>query len=456
MPNSNPPSVTGSLTAKFEGIVATVPRKPDIFSVGDVLSGTYEIQRIVGRGAMGQVALAKDLFLERQVAIKTQHGAGGVANSLRAEAQAMAAVHHPAVLSVHGMGSHNGIPYMVLEYIEGIDLELHLRHRVRVADRFAVSEALDFLVPIAEALAATHRHGVWHRDIKPGNVMLTAGDRVVLIDFGVGQREGAESIVGESVGTPEYMAPEVYRQEVGELGWELADMYSFGVMAYELIAGKLPFSGGNVMLLCYQHSCEPVPPFEITVDAPPRLEALLTRMLAKEPGERPRSMSHVAEELRMIRATLGRSESAPVHVLVVDDDEHSAAQMAEAIKQGAPLAHVDTVHSAEAAIVAIRNRAPHLLILDLLMPEMNGFELYTYLTGSKGTQPMTVVAISEDSISDGDVQLLKMLGVADVLPRDDKLRKRLRTISHEQFRQHRASLMPEGDPRYSVPPVSRR
>jgi len=456
MPKSNPPSITGSLTAKFEGVVATVPRKPDIFSVGDVLSGTYEVQRIVGRGAMGQVALAKDLFLERQVAIKTQHTADNSANSLRAEAQAMAAVHHPSVLSVHGMGSHNGTPYMVLEYIEGIDLELHLKHRVRVADRFSVSEALDFLVPIAEALAATHRHGVWHRDIKPGNVMLTSGDRVVLIDFGVGQREGAESIVGDSVGTPEYMAPEVYRQEVGDLGWELADMYSFGVMAYELIAGKLPFSGGNVMLLCYQHSCEPVPPFEITVDAPPRLESLLTRMLAKEPGERPRSMSHVAEELRIIRATLGRSESSPVHVLVVDDDEHSAAQMAEAIKQGAPLAHVDTVHSAEAAIVAIRNRAPHLLILDLLMPEMNGFELYTYLTGSKGTQPMTVVAISEDSISDGDVQLLKMLGVAEVLSRDDKLRKRLRTISHQQFRQHRASLMPDADPRYSVPPISHR
>jgi serine/threonine-protein kinase len=456
MPKSNPPSITGSLTAKFEGLVAKVPRKPDIFSVGDVLSGTYEVKRIVGRGAMGQVALAKDLFLDRRVAIKTQHTSAGGINTLRAEAQAMAAVHHPSVLAVHGMGSHNGTPYMVLEYIEGIDLELHLKHRVRVAERFSVSEALDFLMPIAEALAATHRHGVWHRDVKPGNVMLTAGDRVVLIDFGVGQREGAESVVGESVGTPEYMAPEVYRQEVGEQGWELADMYSFGVMAYELIAGKLPFTGGTVMLLCYQHSCEPVPPFEENVTAPPRLEALLTSMLAKDPAERPRSMSHVAEELRIIRATLGRSETAPVHVLVVDDDEHSAAQMAEAVKQGAPLAHVDIVHSAEAAIVAIRSRAPHLMVLDLLMPEMNGFELYTYLTGSKGTQPMTVVAVSEDSITDGDVQLLKMLGVADVLPRDDKLRKRLRTIAHQQFRQHRASLVPDADGRDSRPPMSRR
>jgi CheY-like chemotaxis protein len=96
------------------------------------------------------------------------------------------------------------------------------------------------------------------------------------------------------------------------------------------------------------------------------------------------------------------------------------------------------------------------MVLDLLMPEMNGFELYTYLTGSKGTQPMTVVAVSEDSITDGDVQLLKMLGVADVLPRDDKLRKRLRTIAHQQFRQHRASLVPDADGRDSRPPMSRR
>jgi serine/threonine protein kinase len=436
MSESDPPI---EYSGRFQGAIERIPKKPEIFGVGEVLNDTYEIRDVLGRGAMAQVFQAFDLNLLRMVAIKAHHP-GLDFTSLRSEARALAMLRHPAVLSVHGLGSHRNIEYLVLEYIEGITLEAHLGQRLASGERFSPVEALDFLVPVADALAAVHRGGVFHRDVKPANVMLTAGDRVVLMDFGLGQQEGELTFAGQAVGSPGYMAPEVFSRDIAETArWELVDMYAFGVMAFELLTGSIPYDGESISEIAMKHANDPVPMLPTHAGIPERLSRLVAALMAKSPQHRPTSMAQVTTQLKTIRSSIARPKTdEAMQVLVVDDDRDIARLMSLAVKQGAPMANVEVVHDAKSALAAIRRQAPQLLVLDLMMPGMTGAELYMYLRGSKLAEDTTVVAVSAGA-NQADVNMLLTLGVAYFLPKDTHLRGHLMNIAHETVRLARAS-----------------
>ena len=424
-------------SGRFKGAIEVVPEKPDIFVPGEVLNDTFEIRRILGHGAMGQVVEGFDLHLMRTVAIKAHHPEARF-TSLRLEARALAAIKHPAIVSVHALGEHRGIEYLVLEMVEGVTLESHLQRRVDLGEGgFSVREALDILVPIAEALAAVHRAGVTHRDVKPENVMLAAGDRVVLMDFGLGQKEGELTVGGILVGTPAYMAPELFGDDVKEGELPLVDVYAFGCMAYELLMGQLPYPADNVADACLAHVGAPVPLLPSRV-GPERLSRLVGSMMAKEADHRPRTMLQVAQQLRTIRGTLSRKEVTPFDVLVVDDDKDVARLLAMYVSQGAPMANVRVVTSSKEAIAEVRRSPPQLLVFDLMMPEMNGVELFMYLRGTHLADDTTFIAVSA-AASAADIGVLEMLGVAHFIKKDGNLRSYLTTVVHEIARSARAS-----------------
>jgi serine/threonine-protein kinase len=268
-----------------------------LVEIGELVAETWEIRSLIGAGGMGQVWEAFDRFLQRIVAIKI--APGGEAPGLRAEAQALAAIRHPGLVTVHAGGVHRNFEYVVMERIFGVDLAEHIARRRRASRPPTLVEALEVLAPLADALAAVHRAGIAHRDVKPENVILAPGGRVVLADFGVFLPEFEFARSSVRSGSPAYMAPETIRGDVGAGGGYLVDVYAFGVLSYELFAGSLPFSGASSADYYLAHlGVKPQPLRALRPDVPTGLDAMIGSCLEKDPHDRPPSMDDVAFQLR--------------------------------------------------------------------------------------------------------------------------------------------------------------
>jgi ABC-type oligopeptide transport system substrate-binding subunit len=261
--------------------------------VGTVLNDRYRLELELGRGGMGVVYRAHDTLLDRRVAVKvlseTVLDHGGRARLLR-EAQAAAGLNHPNIVSVHDVGEADGLPFVVMELVEGGSLHGHS------------SQDLDQILSIARQVGAAldhaHTNGIIHRDLKPENVLLSPGGTAKLSDFGLA-RTLASRLTGEGliVGTAFYLAPE---QALGQEIDGRADLYSLGVLLYELATGQMPFVGDDPLTVISQHLHAPVvPPRARNADIPPILDALITSLLSKDPGERPGS---AAEVVRILKA----------------------------------------------------------------------------------------------------------------------------------------------------------
>src|SRR5271165_3254606 len=159
-------------------------REAPVFEIGQVVADAYEIKAVLGAGGMGEVYDAHDRVLNRHVALKVVRPNIAPDYLLR-EGRALAAIHHPGVVTVHAMGEHRGVGILVLERVRGLSLDRVLEDRRLRGERMPVGEALDLLIAVADALSVVHRAGLTHRDVKPGNVMLAPGGRVVLMDFGL-------------------------------------------------------------------------------------------------------------------------------------------------------------------------------------------------------------------------------------------------------------------------------
>jgi serine/threonine-protein kinase len=276
---------------------------------GDLIADRYELEELVGTGGMSSVFRARDSQLERQVAIKILHEHYAddpeYLERFRREARAVAKLSHPNIVTVIDRGDDGGRQYIVFEHVEGENLkELVLR-----SGRLPVRRALELALAVADGLAFAHDHGLVHRDVKPQNVLLSSEGEVKVTDFGIARSlhmDHGVTQTGTVLGTGEYLAPE---QASGRQVSPATDVYSLGVVLWELLAGDVPFVGENFVAVALRHVNEPPPSLrERRPDVTPRLEAAVDRALAKDPARRFPSMAAFAKELR---ACLAEAAGAP-------------------------------------------------------------------------------------------------------------------------------------------------
>jgi serine/threonine-protein kinase len=271
--------------------------------------GRYLIQSEIGRGAMGVVYKATDSVLERTVAVKTvnmtleQEGADKYEARFYQEARAAAALNHPNIVTVHDVGKSGDVIFMAMEYIEGVEL----RSLMGEGQRVAVPQAVAIAAQIAEGLAYAHQHGVVHRDIKPANIMVLPNGPAKITDFGIARRRAASELTqtGMLLGSPKYMSPE---QVIGKRADHRSDIFSLGVILYEMLCGAAPFNGENVTALMYQTvNFVPPPPSSVNRAVPEMLDFIIAKMLAKPVEERYPDAQEAARDLRECERQLAAS-----------------------------------------------------------------------------------------------------------------------------------------------------
>jgi beta-lactam-binding protein with PASTA domain/tRNA A-37 threonylcarbamoyl transferase component Bud32 len=282
-----------------------------------VLGERYEIGGVLGRGGMAEVHRGRDLRLGREVAVKVlrQDLARDPSSQVRfrREAQAAASLNHPAIVAVYDTGedrtSAGATPYIVMEYVEGETLRDVLRREGRLSPERAMSLTAD----ICAALDFSHRNGIVHRDVKPGNVMITPQGTVKVMDFGIARAvsDSAATMTSTAavIGTAQYLSPEQAR---GESVDARSDVYSAGCLLYELVTGTPPFTGDSPVAVAYQHVREdPRTPSSINPAIPPELDAILLKAMSKNPANRYQSAADMRADL--LRAVAGqRVEATPL------------------------------------------------------------------------------------------------------------------------------------------------
>jgi eukaryotic-like serine/threonine-protein kinase len=274
-----------------------------------LLGGRYRIVRHVARGGMAEVYLGHDELLDRKVAIKVlipdRAADPSFVERFRREAKAAARLNHQNIVGVHDFGEEDGQYYMVMEYVDGPTLRDVIRSDGPMSPERATSIAAD----VAAALAAAHAKGIVHRDVKPANVLISAATGTVKVaDFGIaraadGTQEGL-TMPGAVMGTATYLSPE---QAQGRAVDARSDIYSLGMVLYEMLAGTAPFKGETPVAVAYKQLHEvPPPPSALNPEVPPALDALVARALSKDPARRP------ASAVEMRKALLAADEAGAV------------------------------------------------------------------------------------------------------------------------------------------------
>jgi serine/threonine-protein kinase len=276
-----------------------------------LLGGRYEIGEVVGYGGMAEVHRGRDLRLGRDVAVKLLRADLSRDESFlirfQREAQNSASLNHPNIVAVFDTGEDAGIPYMVMEFVNGRTLK-----EVLLAEgRFESAVACEVVADMCAALDFSHKHHIIHRDVKPGNVMLSDTNQVKVMDFGIARAlaSGQATMTQTSavIGTAQYLSPEQAR---GETVDARSDVYAVGCVLYELLVGHPPFTGDNPVSVAYQHVREEArPPSELNPNIPDSVDAVIMKALAKNPENRYHSAGEMREDL--IRAARGQAVMAP-------------------------------------------------------------------------------------------------------------------------------------------------
>jgi len=280
---------------------------------GNTLSqlGRYRILGELGHGAMGIVYKAEDPLLGRIVAIKTITLVSDAAERIEyearffQEARAAGGLNHPSLVTIHDIGREGDVAYMAMELVDGVELR-----EVMARGPVPLRLALNIIAQAAEGLAFAHERGVVHRDIKPGNIMIVRGRHAKIMDFGIARMRVSDvkTQTGAILGSPKYMSPE---QVAGRRVDHRADIFSLGVVLYELTAGNAPFAAPNMAQLMQQIAvATPLPPSAVNESLPPMLDLIVARALEKEPDARYQSAAEMAADLRRCIAELPEPESA--------------------------------------------------------------------------------------------------------------------------------------------------
>jgi serine/threonine-protein kinase len=282
--------------------------------VGEVLADRYELEELVGAGGMSSVFRAHDRLLDRKVALKILHeqysGDGEYVERFRREARSVAALSHPNIVTVIDRGEHEGRQFIVFEYVDGENLKRVIERRGPAP----VATVLELGMQIARGLSFAHQQGLVHRDVKPQNVLLNGDGQAKVTDFGIARSLDVQhgmTQTGTVLGTSDYIAPE---QAQGQRVDEHTDVYSLGVVLYELLTAEVPFPGENFVAVAMRHINEPPPPIrDKRPDVPPRVEAAVQRAMAKDPEDRFASMEDFRRELEACLAEVqsGATTVAP-------------------------------------------------------------------------------------------------------------------------------------------------
>lgn len=271
------------------------------YSSGTIIGDRYHIVEFLGKGGMATVYKAYQENLNRFVAIKFLHP--NLADDplsqqrFRQEAQSVASLKHPNIVQIYDFAYENDIYYIVMEFVEGSTLEAQLSQLRRSQQLLSLEDALRTIRDLGQALAHAHARGIIHRDIKPGNVMVENSGRVVLMDFGLARLLDTPhlTVTGLAIGTPSYMAPE---QIKGQAIDTRADIYSLGVLCYQLVTGRLPFAGDSTYGMIYQHLNEtPLSPQQIVPDVPYNVSQIILKALAKNPDKRYLTIEALLDDL---------------------------------------------------------------------------------------------------------------------------------------------------------------
>lgn len=297
-----------------------------------VLNNRYEIESPIGQGGMASVYRARDLRLGRSVAVKILHQRYANDDEFvqRFDHEAMSAASlsaHPHIVDVYDVGEHGNTHYIVMGLIEGEDLKWLIDREAPMQ----INRALQIVEQVADALGFAHRQGFIHRDIKPQNILIDRNGQAHITDFGIAKSKLSTAVTqaGMTYGTADYISPE---QAQGLDVQPQSDIYSLGMVLYEMLTGQLPFKGDTPMAVAIQHiQSTPVAPRQLNAAIPPALETIILQALSKDPRERPDSAQTFAMQLRNFR--MGRSQPtmvAPTPSPTQPFERQSRTQVAEA------------------------------------------------------------------------------------------------------------------------------
>ncbi|MCR4302676.1 MAG: serine/threonine protein kinase [Gallionella sp.] len=271
--------------------------------------GRYEIQGEIGQGAMGVVYKAKDPLIDRVVAIKTINL--GLAldekeeyeGRFYQEAKAAGRLSHPNIVTIYDVGKSGDVAYIAMEFLHGQEL----RDIMNKGGLLPVDQVLDIAAQVAQGLAYAHEHDIVHRDVKPSNIMVSSDGHVKITDFGIARMASSavQTQTGTVLGSPKYMSPE---QVLGKVIDQRSDIFSLGVMLYEMLAGQAPFAGDNVNAIMYQTlNTAPVPPNTLNPEVPEMANFIIAKALAKGVEDRYQNARDFAADLRACRDIMPRS-----------------------------------------------------------------------------------------------------------------------------------------------------
>lgn len=265
--------------------------------IGKILAERYELIEKIAEGGMARVYRGRDLLLKRTVAVKVlkdqMTGDAAFIRRFEREAQSAAALSHPHIVNIHDVGEQDGTYFMVMEYVDGKNLKEYIREK----GRLPAHEAVNIARQIADALEQAHKAGVVHRDIKPQNILFSHEGKVKVTDFGIAiAGDGVTVTVGdEIIGSVQYIAPEQAR---GGLAGKQSDLYSLGIVLYEMVTGKVPFDGESPVAVAMKHIQEQiVPPKQLVPDLPESLEHIILKAVQKDSAERYTSAAELLEDL---------------------------------------------------------------------------------------------------------------------------------------------------------------
>src|SRR5919197_882722 len=299
-----------------------MPFWESVLVVGEIVAERYELEELVGTGGMSSVFKARDRLLERRVALKVLHqhytDDEEYVERFRREARVVAQLSHPNIVTVIDRGEDEGRQFIVFELVEGKTLKELLEEE----GRLPVPQALEIALQVARGLAFAHEHGLVHRDVKPQNVLLNGDGQAKVTDFGIARTLDVDGVTqtGTVLGTSNYIAPE---QASGNRVDAQTDVYSLGVVLYELLAGDVPFPGDHFVSVAMKHVNEPPPNLlDVRKDVPLRVAAAVDRALEKDPAARFPTMDAFGAELEACLAEIERGEAGAATMVIPTRQRH--------------------------------------------------------------------------------------------------------------------------------------